>query len=67
MTIETREQGQEPLLTMREVASLLRMKPRTVATYTKAGRIPAIRYNARVVRYHWPSVLRAAQGLRGRA
>ncbi len=36
-----------PLLTVREVAEILRVSPLTVKRWTKRGRLPAIRINSR--------------------
>ncbi len=36
-----------PLLTVREVAKILRVSPITIKRWTKRGRLPAIRINSR--------------------
>ncbi len=45
------------LLTMQELAARLKVKRSTVASWLKAGRVPAIRVNAKVVRFDYESVV----------
>ena len=47
-----------PLLTVREVAKILRVSPLTVKRWTKRGRLPAIRINSRGdMRYRKETIL----------
>lgn len=39
------------LLTRREVAELLRVTPRTIHTYERAGKLKPVRLSGRAVRY----------------
>jgi excisionase family DNA binding protein len=51
------------LLTVTQVAERLHLKPRTVQTWTRQGRIPAVKLSAKVVRYDWPAVMAALRNL----
>ncbi|MGC8990001.1 MAG: helix-turn-helix domain-containing protein [Verrucomicrobiia bacterium] len=50
-TVPTRETGAGRLLTRRQVADLLRLCPHTVGRLTKEGKLPALFFNRRTVRY----------------
>jgi hypothetical protein len=54
----------EPLLTTEECAGLCKMRVREFLLAVQAGRIPAVRINSRVFRFHWPTVLAALTGKR---
>lgn len=51
----------EKLLTIEEVAERLRYSVKWVRQQVNLGRIPAIRFNARAWRFHWPTVLKALE------
>jgi excisionase family DNA binding protein len=50
---------QERLLTVEEVAERLQYSVDWVRQQVRLGKIPAIRFNARAWRFHWPTVLKA--------
>jgi hypothetical protein len=52
------------LLTADQLAERLHIRPRTVKTWARQGRIPTMRLSPKVVRFDWVSVLAA---LRDRA
>jgi excisionase family DNA binding protein len=52
---------EQELLTVDQLAERLHVRPRTVKAWALAGRIPAIRVSAKVVRYSWPDVLAALE------
>jgi len=54
----------ERLLTIDELAERIQYSAEWIRTQVKFGRIPAIRFNARAWRFHWPTVLHALQSLR---
>jgi excisionase family DNA binding protein len=47
------------LLTKQEIAARLRVSPATILEWVHCGRIPAVRVNARVLRYDEAAVLDA--------
>ena len=49
------------LVTAKELGTTLRVKPCTVKQWTKEGIIPAVRINARVIRYSIPMVIAALE------
>jgi excisionase family DNA binding protein len=51
----------ERLLTVEELAQRLRYSPGWIRSRVKAGKLPAIRFNRRAWRFHWPTVLAALQ------
>lgn len=51
--------GQERLLTVEELGERLQYSVDWVRQQVRLGRIPAIRFNARAWRFHWPTVLKA--------
>ena len=57
------ETNHEKLLTINEVATLVGYTAAWVRQKVNAGVIPAIRFNSRAWRFHWPSVLAALQRL----
>jgi len=52
------------LLTPTQVAERLRVSPRTVVRWARAGRIPEIRASDRVRRFDWGDVLSALTSTR---
>jgi excisionase family DNA binding protein len=50
---------QPELLTVLELAERLHVRPRTVQTWARQGRIPAVKLSAKVVRFDWQAVLAA--------
>jgi excisionase family DNA binding protein len=55
--------GPEQLMTIDELAERLQYSVDWVRQQVRLGRIPAIKFNARAWRFHWPTVLRALHGL----
>ena len=51
----------DELLTASELAHRLRVKPGTVRTWARQGRIPAVRITAKVVRYDFSEVVKSLQ------
>jgi excisionase family DNA binding protein len=51
----------ERLLTIEELAQRLQYSVDWIRTQVRAGRLPAIRFNRRARRFHWPTVLPALQ------
>jgi excisionase family DNA binding protein len=51
----------ECLLTINELAQRLQYSADWIRTQVRAGRLPAIRFNRRAWRFHWPTVLAALQ------
>ena len=49
----------EGLLDAETIAPFLKVRPKTVGDWYRAGRIPGIRITARCIRYRLPDVLRA--------
>jgi excisionase family DNA binding protein len=47
------------LLTVDQLADRLHIRPRTVQTWARRGRIPTIKLSAKVVRFDWRAVLAA--------
>jgi excisionase family DNA binding protein len=47
------------LLTVAELAKRLRLQPRTVQSWARAGRIPSVRLTAKVIRFDWTAVVAA--------
>jgi excisionase family DNA binding protein len=47
------------LLTAEDLAARLRSRPSTIRRWARAGRIPAVRVTAKVVRYDLAEVMRA--------
>jgi len=47
------------LLTASELAGRLQIRPRTVQSWARQGRIPTVRLSAKVVRFDWRAVLTA--------
>jgi len=56
-------EGEERLLTLEELAGRLQYSVDWVRQQVRLGRIPAIRFNARAWRFHWPTVLKALHWL----
>lgn len=56
-------QEAEKLLTVEQVAERIQMSTDWVLDQVKLGKIPCIRVNARVYRFHWPTVLAALSKL----
>ena len=54
----------EGLLTIEELSERIQYSARWIRLQVRLGRIPAIRFNARAWRFHWPTVLQALQKLR---
>jgi len=57
------EMCDERLLTIEQLAERLQYSADWIRTQVKAGRLPAIRFNRRAWRFHWPTVLVALQKL----
>ena len=53
----------EKLLTMEELSERLQYSVEWIRQQVRLGRIPAIRFNARAWRFHWPTVLKALHEL----
>jgi excisionase family DNA binding protein len=53
----------EKLLTAEEMAKRLKCTAEWVLQQVRAGRIPCIKFNRRVYRFHWPTVLKALERL----
>jgi excisionase family DNA binding protein len=53
------------LMTRRELAEWLRIRPRTVLDWTKRGVIPALRMSHKIVRYDPAAVLEAIRERQG--
>jgi excisionase family DNA binding protein len=51
------------LLTVNQLAERLHVRPRTVQTWVRQGRLPAIKPSAKVVRFDWQAVLAALHEL----
>lgn len=51
----------EKLRTPEETADWLGLAERTLLANVRRKRIPCVRINNRVIRFHWPSVLAALQ------
>jgi excisionase family DNA binding protein len=49
----------EKLLTIEELAERLQYSVKWIRQQVRLGRIPAIRFNERAWRFHWPTVLQA--------
>ncbi len=49
------------LLTIDELAQKLQLRVACIRAKVNQGQIPCIRLNARVWRFHWPTVLKALQ------
>jgi excisionase family DNA binding protein len=47
------------LLTVSQLADRLHLCPRTVQSWARKGRIPAVKLSAKVVRFDWQEVLTA--------
>jgi excisionase family DNA binding protein len=45
------------LLTVNQLAERLHIRPRTVQTWVRQGRIPAIKLSSKVIRFDWNAVL----------
>jgi excisionase family DNA binding protein len=60
---DTLAMGQERLLTIEELAERLQYSVDWVRLQVRLGKIPAIRFNARAWRFHWPTVLKALHWL----
>lgn len=45
------------LLTADELAQKLRLRPRTIQTWARTGRIPFVKPTLKVVRFDWEAVL----------
>ena len=59
------ENEEEKLLLIEELAARLRLTVQSVREKVHAGLIPCIMLNARVWRFHWPTVLAALGGMGG--
>jgi len=57
------EMGEQRLLTIQELAQRLQYSTDWIRAQVRAGRLPAIRFNARAWRFHWPTVLAALSRL----
>ena len=55
--------SEERLLTIEELAQRLQYSAKWIRAQVRAGRLPAIRFNRRAWRFHWPTVLAALQKL----
>ena len=53
----------EKLLTAEEMSKRLKCNAEWVLQQVRASRIPCIKFNQRVYRFHWPTVLEAIQRL----
>lgn len=51
----------ERLLTIQELAQRLQYSADWIREQVRAGRLPAIKFNRRAWRFHWPTVLAALQ------
>jgi len=51
----------DELLTGKELAERLRLRPVTIAAWTKAGRIPSVRVGRKVIRYDFMRVREALE------
>ncbi len=58
------EEPEERLVTVEELAGRLQYSVDWVRQQVRLGRIPAIRFNERAWRFHWPTVLKTLHGLR---
>jgi predicted site-specific integrase-resolvase len=45
------------LLTAKQLAERLHIRPRTVQAWARMGRIPTVKLSAKVIRFDWPDVL----------
>jgi excisionase family DNA binding protein len=50
------------LLTVAQLAERLHLRPRTIQTWARQGRIPTVKLSPKVVRFSWPAVLTAIYG-----
>jgi hypothetical protein len=57
------ERLEDRLLTIDELADKIHYSVQWVRDQVNAGKLPAIKFNARAWRFHWPSVLAALQKL----
>ena len=57
------EMSEERLLTIQELAQRLQYSANWIRAQVRAGRLPAIRFNQRAWRFHWPTVLAALSRL----
>lgn len=57
------EMSDECLMTIEQLAKRLQYSADWIRTQVRAGRLPAIRFNRRAWRFHWPTVLAALQKL----
>jgi excisionase family DNA binding protein len=55
--------GDERLLTIEQLAGRIQYSVQWIRDQVKAGRLPAIKFNRRAWRFHWPTVLAALQKL----
>lgn len=55
--------SEERLLTIQELAQRLQYSAKWIRAQVRAGRLPAIRFNQRAWRFHWPTVLAALSRL----
>jgi excisionase family DNA binding protein len=55
--------SEERLLTIEELAQRLQYSAKWIRAQVRAGRLPAIRFNQRAWRFHWPTVLAALSRL----
>jgi hypothetical protein len=53
----------ERLLTIEQLSERIQYSAEWIRLQVRLGRIPAIRFNARAWRFHWPTVLHALQKL----
>lgn len=51
------------LLTVSELAERLQVRPRTVQTWARSGRIPFVRVSAKTIRFDWQAVVSAMRAL----
>lgn len=54
--------GRRELLTVAEVARLLKLAPKTVRKWVRAGKLPALRLEAQVIRFNPDKIERWLRG-----
>jgi excisionase family DNA binding protein len=47
------------LLTAEQLATRLKVRPRTIKSWVRSGRIPVVRVSPKVIRFSWSDVLSA--------
>lgn len=58
---ESPQNDRDALLSPAETATRMKIGERTLLANVRRRKIPVVRVNARVLRFHWPSVLAALQ------